>query len=548
MPGHAPPLVSTTMLVLALLLAAATGPVAAAAEPGPRPIGQDSARPQTLAPMLPATPNREATEPIIAGPFSVRLASGITTNDSEGTSFTVTDVHPGAIAVEAGSVTNTDDINHDASLTFQLPDNGALVEPESVGPFGFTCEMSDDSLEVTCDAPEIAPEEKRVIYFNVRVAPPASGNACVHATVSEGTGEVLATTPDTCLHRTPWPDSVAGAGFDLGDVVPDLTLVNDLGNVRSLSDYRGSYVVLTISTVWCPPSQFETPQDRDEIAELGNDLGAPIHQVVVLVDGPTPSRQSTVADASDFRGDFDLPGHDVLATQDDTGLEAIQHLGALTPPAAGGMAFPTTAFITPEGRVFAIRVGTRGPGDTTDTLLDHPASPPPVLEKEPRILGTPSTKDSLQGTTGTWKGADDFASAWLRCKADGSDCAPIEGATKSKYRPVKADKGHRLVYRVTAFRRETGATARASIGGPRIENLTIRGTPRVGETVRADAAFKVAETLRFAWTRDGHRIAGADAAAYVVRAADRGHRLVVAVVATNALGQDRASAGARIRS
>jgi hypothetical protein len=71
----------------------------------------------------------------------------------------------------------------------------------------------------------------------------------------------------------------------------------------------------------------------------------------------------------------------------------------------------------------------------------------------PAIVGVPQLGRSLRATTGRWGPGvpTGFRYRWLRCRADGSDCALISGATGARYEVGRLDIGSRLRVRVTAI-------------------------------------------------------------------------------------------------
>lgn len=81
------------------------------------------------------------------------------------------------------------------------------------------------------------------------------------------------------------------------------------------------------------------------------------------------------------------------------------------------------------------------------------------------------------------------------------------------------------------------ATVEVGEGPPQISVVTrpaISGVPRVGRTLRTSGGSWTvgALTKRYQWTRNGNPIRGARAASYQLRAADRGRRIRVRVLAT----------------
>ena len=94
--------------------------------------------------------------------------------------------------------------------------------------------------------------------------------------------------------------------------------------------------------------------------------------------------------------------------------------------------------------------------------LAAPAPSPPENTKLPDITGTPRVGQTLTAQEGNWKGTAPitYAFQWLRCDAQGANCANITGATAKTYVVTAADLGRRLRVRVTA--RNTVGSANAT--------------------------------------------------------------------------------------
>jgi hypothetical protein len=83
----------------------------------------------------------------------------------------------------------------------------------------------------------------------------------------------------------------------------------------------------------------------------------------------------------------------------------------------------------------------------------------------PSTTGRPEVGRSLTATPGRWNddGPIDFLYRWLRCRADGSACAPIPQGTAPTYRLSTLDVEHRLRVRVTAISDKGSAVAESAL-------------------------------------------------------------------------------------
>ena len=91
----------------------------------------------------------------------------------------------------------------------------------------------------------------------------------------------------------------------------------------------------------------------------------------------------------------------------------------------------------------------------------------PISTGAPTLSGTPQVGASLTTGSGQWDGAPTtFGYRWLRCDADGADCAPIAGAHDSSYTPDAADAYSRVVSEVTAENFSGSTVARSAASGP----------------------------------------------------------------------------------
>jgi hypothetical protein len=151
-----------------------------------------------------------------------------------------------------------------------------------------------------------------------------------------------------------------------------------------------------------------------------------------------------------------------------------------------------------------------------------------------------------------------FAYRWLRCPTDGglpdgSNCAPISGATSNDYRVQDAAVGLRLRVRVTATNADGSDIAVSNptpiiAGSARPQNQSpplVSGNPVVNSKLTADpGTWSGTQPISFTYQwrrcdRNGgscSNIAGATGRDYVTTAADVGRSLRVRVTARNTNG------------
>jgi hypothetical protein len=178
-------------------------------------------------------------------------------------------------------------------------------------------------------------------------------------------------------------------------------------------------------------------------------------------------------------------------------------------------------------------------------LVDAAAALRALGTPEPRwrpvLVGDAVVGAELEVLTGIWSGAKLATSyRWERCR--GGDCAAIEGATSSRYRPTGADQGRRL--RAVVSSADVGAAASpmtpAVASAPRLlVRPSISGLPGVGARLVASRGRWQGSGLRYVvnWQRcRGTCLQVATGRTYRPTARDRGARLRIEVVAHNSLG------------
>lgn len=118
---------------------------------------------------------------------------------------------------------------------------------------------------------------------------------------------------------------------------PDFTLVDQLGNTHTLSDYKGKTVFLNFWATWCPPCRAEMP----EIQELYEEYGSNESDVIILgIASPNYGQEGSADDIATF---LEENNYTYPVVMDDGGLSAYDYRVS---------AYPTTFMIDKDGNVF----------------------------------------------------------------------------------------------------------------------------------------------------------------------------------------------------
>ncbi|HEV8099651.1 MAG TPA: hypothetical protein VGP56_10905, partial [Gaiellaceae bacterium] len=173
-----------------------------------------------------------------------------------------------------------------------------------------------------------------------------------------------------------------------------------------------------------------------------------------------------------------------------------------------------------------------------------------MITAQPTVSGIAETGSRLAAGSGTWTSATavSYTYQWYRCDGGGARCSSIHGATAPGLTLGKKDVGKTIGLTVTANDASGSTSAYASLVGPvaRAKPLLVStaqpqvtGLAVAGKQLQVTAgAWSPAPTsLTYAWRRCNANgrvcaaIAGANASAYLVAAADVGHALVALVQA-----------------
>jgi hypothetical protein len=175
----------------------------------------------------------------------------------------------------------------------------------------------------------------------------------------------------------------------------------------------------------------------------------------------------------------------------------------------------------------------------------------PTMTIGPVVNGFSGVSRQLVASPGIWTGVGPttFSYRWYRCDATGAHCALVQSSTSNLYTTVAKDAGMTIAVTVKASDAVGSSLAYASLVGP-VEAAnavlsptsapTISGTARVGGALSVGWGSWSPEPSGYTttWLRCNANgrlcspISGATRATYKPSAADAGHTLVAAVVAT----------------
>jgi hypothetical protein len=116
------------------------------------------------------------------------------------------------------------------------------------------------------------------------------------------------------------------------------------------------------------------------------------------------------------------------------------------------------------GATIRVVVRATGEGRTIAAVSSETApvaAAPPTLTRMPRVFGVARVGEQLFADSGDWAGSPplQLVLAWERCNAGGSGCMPVAGEEGDTYAVTEADRGSRLLLRVTASNSGGSATA-----------------------------------------------------------------------------------------
>lgn len=127
-------------------------------------------------------------------------------------------------------------------------------------------------------------------------------------TETSGTDASSTSTTDTSAPFEPPAD--ATIGFDVGDVIPNATLVDQNGETVELYSLHGKVLLLDVFAMWCGPCQDHAPYGETIWQELRDEDVVVVALMQESIDG-----RPNASDARDWADNFGLT-HPVLADPD----------------------------------------------------------------------------------------------------------------------------------------------------------------------------------------------------------------------------------------
>ena len=105
------------------------------------------------------------------------------------------------------------------------------------------------------------------------------------------------------------PAELAAAGYDEGDVPPDVRMPDQFGDEVSLWQFYGNLVVVNVAPMWCAPCQELARGVEELVAEYEGEPMVFIELVAETIEGETPDETH----AADWADTFDIVSTPVLA-------------------------------------------------------------------------------------------------------------------------------------------------------------------------------------------------------------------------------------------
>jgi hypothetical protein len=187
--------------------------------------------------------------------------------------------------------------------------------------------------------------------------------------------------------------------------------------------------------------------------------------------------------------------------------------------------------------------------------------PVPAASAPPVISGVAAAGKAISVSTGTWNTPATFTYQWLECAANGTGCAPVDGAVDKTFFLLGEDAGHTLEAIVTATNAAGSGQTLSKRSALVVGVPHLKKAPRISGRARVKGRLTVSKgtwsgpprSYRYQWLRcNAHgggckSIKRATHPTYRASSQDAGHRFRVRVTASNAAGKKTATSGASAR-
>lgn len=143
-------------------------------------------------------------------------------------------------------------------------------------------------------------------------------------------------------------------GYQVGDRAPNFGATDQTGTERSLYDFRGQYVLLDFSAMWCGPSN-TMASEANQLSSDINAAGYPFTYVTMLMENNVGS-STTQVNAERWAARYGLTAP--VLQLDGAPVATSRQYGQLANyDGAAGTAFPTLVLIDPNGTILEVHAG-----------------------------------------------------------------------------------------------------------------------------------------------------------------------------------------------
>jgi hypothetical protein len=160
-------------------------------------------------------------------------------------------------------------------------------------------------------------------------------------------------------------------GHCVGDYAPNFLAVDQFGKRRALSEFRGQFIILDFSGMWCPPCNVEAQNAESPLEQALRQAGIPFVWITVLLSNRFVL-PATPADALAWATRYRLTGPVLNPNGSSTApcwAEFASYTAAVPPPGDPSTElYPSQVVLGPDLKVLDIDQGLQG--NSTDNFVD----------------------------------------------------------------------------------------------------------------------------------------------------------------------------------